>query len=77
MKIRITWLNNNAQQIRTLVNYCTSGHKHGEYITMNSPIYKAIADGSFVLDLAEFGRHPFTLSDHQGTIPPSYPLLFP
>lgn len=63
MKIKITWTNQNMVQVRTLVNYCTRGQKQGEFITMNSPIYKAIEDRSFVLDLGEFGKHPFKIQE--------------
>ena len=61
MKLRIHWTTHNMTQVRTLVNYCTADQKPGQFITMNSPIYKAIFDGSFVLNLGEFGRHPFTV----------------
>jgi hypothetical protein len=59
MKLKITWLNNGFVQIKYLV-HCRENRQG--YITMNSPIYEAIADGSFVLDLG-FGRHPFLIDE--------------
>lgn len=60
MKLRIVWTNNGFIQFRTLVNYCVSDKTKQSYITMNSPIYKAIEDGSFILDTS-YGKHPFTV----------------
>jgi hypothetical protein len=32
------------------------------YFTMHSPIYKAIEDGSFCIDLG-YGKHPFKVEE--------------
>lgn len=63
LTLKITWLNNGFIQYRKLINYCTSDHKKQTYITMNSPIYEAIENGTFVLDMGSFGKHPFKIEE--------------
>lgn len=60
MKIKITWLNNGFVQERYLINYCRADKKNQTFITMNSPIYQAIMDNTFTLDIG-FGKHSFTI----------------
>lgn len=54
MKFKITWLNNGFVQVKELTN-CK---KKDKFFTMNSPIYEAIENGSFCIDLG-YGKHPF------------------
>lgn len=58
MKVEIYWIKQNVIQIKELVKCRTT---QGQF-TIYSPIYKAIENGSFVLDLGEFGKHPFTIT---------------
>lgn len=53
----ITWQNNGFVQVKNLV-HCREGRQG--LITMNSPIYEAIANGSFCLNLG-FGEHKFSV----------------
>lgn len=55
---KITWLHNGFEQIKELTN-CKQ--KDG-FFTMNSPIYKAIADESFFIDLG-YGKYYFKVED--------------
>lgn len=66
MKLEITWTERKVTQVRELINHCRSDKKSQTFITMNSPIYEAMENGSFVLDLGDFGKHPFTVKvlDH-------------
>lgn len=54
MKYKITWANGFTQ-----VKELTNCKKKDSFFTMNSPIYKAIEDGSFCIDLG-YGKHHFT-----------------
>lgn len=59
ISLKITWVNNGFVQIKYLV-HCRENRQG--YINMNSPIYQAIEDGSFCLDLG-FGKHPFVIEE--------------
>lgn len=63
--IRLHWTSSNVTQTKQLINYCKSTLKSEMYFTMNSPIYKAIEDGSFYIDLG-YGKHPFTIEEIYG-----------
>lgn len=60
MLVEITWTKTNAVQTLQLINHCRVNVKD-QFFTMNSPIYKAIEDGSFCIDLG-FGKHHFTIN---------------
>jgi hypothetical protein len=62
MKFRITWLNSGIVQTKELTN-CKN--KDG-FFTFNSPIYQAIADETFFIDLG-YGKHPFKVEMIKGT----------
>jgi hypothetical protein len=55
MKFKITWLRNGFTQVKEL----TTCKKKDKFFIMNSPIYDAIADASFCIDLG-YGKHYFT-----------------
>ena len=57
-KFRITWLHNGCVQIKELTN-CK---KKDRFFTMNSPIYEAIANETFYIDLG-YGRFHFKVED--------------
>ena len=59
MLLEITWTKTQAVQTKQLINHCRSEIK-GEFFTMNSPIYKAIEDGTFCINLG-YGDHHFTI----------------
>lgn len=58
MKVRITWIDRNIVQIKELVKCRT---KQGQF-TINSPIYEAIEDGSFCLNLLH-SKHHFKIEE--------------
>jgi hypothetical protein len=58
MKCRITWLKNGFVQYKTLVR-CKLKDK---FFTLNSPIYKAIEDGTYYLDLG-YGKQEFKIEE--------------
>jgi hypothetical protein len=61
--VKITYLNNGFVQIKKMINYCRAEvDRKEEFFTMNSPIYEAIADGTYCIDLG-YGKHPFTVED--------------
>ncbi len=57
----ITWLQTNTVQERRMINHCRVD-VHDIFFTMNSPIYKAIEDNSFCIDLG-YGKHHFTIKE--------------
>lgn len=57
MKIQITWLKVGVVQVKEL----TRCKQKDGFFLMNSLIYKAIEDGSFCIDMGEFGTHPFSV----------------
>lgn len=58
MKYKITWLNNGFVQVKELTN-CK---KKDAFFTMNSPIYEAIGNGTFCIDLG-YGKHHFKVQE--------------
>lgn len=66
-RLKITWLNvnddgDNFIQYRQLINYCKSDKKHQSFITMQSPIYEAIVNETYCIDLG-FGKHYFKVEE--------------
>ena len=61
MTVKITWLNDNVIQFKKLVKH-RSDHIPYYSFTMNSPIYEAIEDNSFML----FGIYPFKAEEAEG-----------
>lgn len=59
MYVEIVWLERRVVQSKELIK-CGKGKK--EWFTMNSPIYQAIADNTFCLDLG-YGVHHFTVRE--------------
>ena len=67
MRLKITWFNCNDKgdsftQIRELINHCKSGKKSQSFITMQSPIYEAIVNETYYIDLG-YGKHHFTIAE--------------
>jgi hypothetical protein len=58
MVIKIRWIDRNVIQVKELVK-CRP--KEGQF-SMNSPIYEAIENGSFILD-AGYGKHKFEIEE--------------
>jgi hypothetical protein len=59
-EIILYYENREYRQIRQLVS--SKGCTHRQYFTFNSPIYKAIEDGIFEVDLG-YGVHKFRIRD--------------
>jgi len=61
VKLKITW-SNGVTQVRELVNYCKADKKPQTFITMNSPIYEAIVNETYCIDLG-YGKHYFKVEN--------------
>lgn len=60
-EVKIKWLNNGFVQTKNLV-HCRENRQG--FITMNSPIYEAIENGTFTIDTG-FGKQPFEILNHE------------
>lgn len=58
MKFKITWLSNGFVQIHQLVSHKCQFKSNYGYFTIYSPIYRAIENESYCLDLG-YGKHYF------------------
>lgn len=62
MKFKIIWMNNGATQYYTLVTHKCQFKNNYNYFTIYSPIYKAIENGTFILNTG-YGDHPFKIEE--------------
>ena len=62
MKVRISWANGVVQEMTLVTHNCLMKNKRINYFNMNSPIYNAIANGTYFIDLG-YGQHHFKMEE--------------
>jgi len=65
MKVKIIWDNGVVQEKELIVHDCMRKNNKVQYFLVGSPLYEAIANNTFFIDLG-FGKHSFRLASYVG-----------